>query len=647
MKQVARLFAALVAAAVFSLGITFAQDAPDDVLQRYGAALESLQQSVAVLDADGVRSRDLLDSAAGSLRLLAPQTSSPDLITDMELVFERARTAIQNLSRTDLEVQVAVLRGGMQRAVLESALLAAGDDFETARARFLQLAADLGFDSSGSDQLIAAGTVQQLRAAFDTASARRIAASLELVPAQLAESRNRAYETLADAYGRFLHVQDAPATAPDLNERFMTLIGSLIAEEDGILTEGAAELAATFQQMGTAVVAPIPTGNEPAAAVADAAEEAAVEATAEPAAEPAVTEPGAGAVAAEAVAVADTPAAEAGPAAAEPVAPAPVAAAEAVAATSSDAVADGDEEQLQSPADAAAEFEAALRKDQLDRLRTELARTGLRGQPGEDAAAALQAAGFNSLDAVFDQHYALAGQLVGAVTKADAAAGQQLLKRFASLYGITLAPVFAHTAPAVNDGMLQLTRDLQANPSLRLADVQLLTSQLGALDTGSAQVQQSLLLDTQLLVGSVTMGWPRLILTIVAALLALIPLILLGMAFGGGNRNWQLINSGIFLLLLPVIYEGIAFLAELAASLTGLAWLQVPASFSLFHSPLMQTLWLLLMIVAVVLMSIGLYGICVQFGLVGQRSERKARARGAADGGKLETKTLIDWDEEF
>jgi hypothetical protein len=55
-----------VALAVFSLGLTFAHDAQDDVLQRYGTALQSLQQSVAVLDADGVRSRDLLDSAAGS-----------------------------------------------------------------------------------------------------------------------------------------------------------------------------------------------------------------------------------------------------------------------------------------------------------------------------------------------------------------------------------------------------------------------------------------------------------------------------------------------------------------------------------------------------------------------------------------------------
>jgi hypothetical protein len=537
-------------------------------------------------------------------------------------VFVRPPTAIQNLSRTDLEVQVALLRGGIQRAVLESALLVAADDFELARTRFLQLAADLQLDASSREQLDAAATVQQLRAAFDSAAARRIAASLELVQAQLPESRNRAYEILADAYGRFLHVQDAPASAADLNDRFMTLIGSLIAGEDTVLTEGAAALAADFQQMGAAV---LPAGPAPAPAdgvQAEAPAETPAAVPGEPAAEAPTAEPAA------------EPAAAAEPVTETAGTPVHVEAAALPAATM--------------PADAAA-FEAARRRDQLDSLRTELARMGLRGQPGEDAAESLHAAAFNTVDEVFERHYALAGQLVGAATRADSQAGRELLERFTALYRSTLAPVFSRTAPAANDGMLKLTSSLQQLDSLRLADVQLLVGQLAALDTGSTQVSQSLLRDTQLAVSSFTIGWPRLILTILAALLALLPLILLGMAFGGGNRNWQLINSGIFILLLPVIYEGLTFLTELLASLTGLAWLQTPARFSLFHSPLVQTLWLLLMISAIMLMSAGLYGICVQFGLFGgPRTERTVRAsKGTAGSGKLETKTLIDWDDEF
>jgi hypothetical protein len=197
--------------------------------------------------------------------------------------------------------------------------------------------------------------------------------------------------------------------------------------------------------------------------------------------------------------------------------------------------------------------------------------------------------------------------------------------------------------------MLTLTDNLLAVDSVRLADVQLLLSQLGALDGNLAQPDPTLLHDAQLALGNFTLGWPRLIVTILAALLAIVPLILLGMAFGGGNRNWQLINSGFFILLLPLIYEGFTYLTDLLASLTGLAWLGFPARFSLFHSPLVQVLWLLLMIAAITLMSVGLYGICVQFGIFGTGSARQgARApRGVTGPGKMEVKTLIDWDDEF
>jgi hypothetical protein len=610
MKHGVRSLAALVAFALLGLGFSFAQD---EVLQRYGTALGTLQQSVATLGEDSVRSRDLLDSAAGSLRLLAPQTSSPNLIAEMEQVVERARSAIQNHSRTDLEVQVAVLRGGFQRAVLESALLAATDDYPLAKTRFLRLAADLQLDAAGTGQLEAAGDVRQLRAAFDSAAARRIALSLEQVQEQYPVDPDRAYTTLADAYGRFLHVQDAPASDAGLNDRFMSVIGNLVSGEDSQLAAEAATLAATFREMGAAA-APDPAPAAPAATeTASAAEPAAPE-------------------------LPDSPP--------EAALQAPEAAAEAGAETEAEAEpAAGPDLTL---AEAAGLLEEERQAEVLADLRSAVARMGVRGQAGETAAANLHAAGFTSPDEAFDMHYALAARLAGAAAAGDMPRSGVLLERFDRLYRSTLSTVFSHAAPAGDSVMLDLTAQLKANAGLRLSDVQLLSSQLDTL-TGGVSAGPGLLQQAQLAVSGFTIGWPRLILTILAGLLAIVPLVLLGMAFGGGNRNWQLINSGIFILLLPLIYEGLTYLGEFLAGVTGLAWLQSPVRFSLFHSPLIQVVWLVLMLAAIILMSIGLYGICVQFGLFsGTRARQSVRApRRATGAGKLEVKTLIDWDDEF
>src|SRR5690606_25026317 len=112
-------------------------------------------------------------------------------------------------------------------------------------------------------------------------------------------------------------------------------------------------------------------------------------------------------------------------------------------------------------------------------------------------------------------------------------------------------------------------------------------------------------------------GWPRMIVTIIAALLAILPLVLLRMAFGGGNRNWSLIGAGLFLLLLPVMLEGLGQLADLIARLAGASDLHAVAGWSILQNPLMQSAWLLLTLAAIILISIGLYGICRQFGLFG------------------------------
>src|SRR5690606_31434861 len=120
------------------------------------------------------------------------------------------------------------------------------------------------------------------------------------------------------------------------------------------------------------------------------------------------------------------------------------------------------------------------------------------------------------------------------------------------------------------------------------------------------------------------------------------------MAFGGGNANWRLVAWALFLLVLPVIYEGLASLGSVLADATGMPELDVLARWSMFTSTTGQVAWALVVLLAVLFATIGLRGICAQFGLLG--------GRGAAPVGSSPTlvessgvshKSAVDWDDEF
>jgi hypothetical protein len=130
-----------------------------------------------------------------------------------------------------------------------------------------------------------------------------------------------------------------------------------------------------------------------------------------------------------------------------------------------------------------------------------------------------------------------------------------------------------------------------------------------------------------------------------------VPLYLLFLAFGGGNRNWQLIGYALFLLLVPVIYEGISYILSSIATPLNMPALDVLSRFSMFQNTFTQLLWVLLTALAIGLATAGLYGICVQFGLLGKRVEDPATTMleaPASDPEMVAAKTTsFEWDEEF
>ena len=131
-------------------------------------------------------------------------------------------------------------------------------------------------------------------------------------------------------------------------------------------------------------------------------------------------------------------------------------------------------------------------------------------------------------------------------------------------------------------------------------------------------------------------GLPRDVLTLAIGLLALIPLFLLNVAFGGGNRHWQAIGVALLLLLVPALYEGLVGLGGVLAALLDVDALLPLAAFSVFSSAAAQTVWATTTLLAVVFATVGLVGISRQFGLLGGRRGRGGRREGAGRRGEVD-----------
>jgi hypothetical protein len=609
----------LVLALALVAQLATAQDAQDAYLDRYDLAIGNLERAVASLPTDAVLAREEIDRAFNALLTLSRDTTSGPLASALERVFERARTAIANGSQDDLAVQAAVLEGGFQRLVYDSALRAAVDgNVPLARARLVRLAEGLGVAEADRAALADPdGASAALRFDLESGVADVIADRIADARAQGADGG--AYRALASAYGAFLLVQDSPRAAANLNQAFVEAATALVDGDDEALDARLVAVEADIRALGAA--ARERRTSVPAGATADV--------VSQPVELPILGESPAPADAADEAAPAE--------ATSEGAATADEVLADAAAVEGELTLVDVEALRLQ--------FAEELRRERLALLETDLAAAGLPAPLRATRAEALSDAGYARLGDLLDGFAAGASGVAAAAHRGDDEAIRLTLGATSTLYEVHLSPIVRSVAASVDLETADLLSHLRASVGIRVQDAVVLSGQVEAVRGVLSGVAVSPLQEGARQTTMVWSGLVRAVVLLVVGILALVPLFLLNLAFGGGNRNWQLIGVALFLLLVPALFEGLVALASLLVAYAGLDVLALLPALSVFGSAAAQTVWASLTLLAVIFAISGLYGICVQFGLLGRRPAAPASSRSTRTTRATSTQT-IDWDDE-
>lgn len=609
---------------VLVAGMGFAQNqeqSQDELLQRYDLALSNLRRSIQVLPEDAASSRESIDIASRTLAGLSSGTSSPGLVTAMEGTFNHARTAIINQSQTDLAVQVSVLAGGLRRFVYEAAVREGqAGNLELAKSRLVHLATDMGLPEATQEALAASTAgLERFRVIFEHGVAQSIQERVAFAIEQSAEEFdvNRTYRVLAQAYSFLVPVQDSSRVPEALNSALLDSINALVVHEGNGLAEKLSDLNAQVDTMLTSTTALLEGGATNLIGSSVVTGTAPSEST--PASEqlqvpslPASTN--------------DKPVGSAGAAAEAVGAPVPTTA----PATAATAV-----PVLEQPPEPSALEQDLMTYRLSNAVMTRLLRTYEQGN-------------LSSVQEAVDGLFVSSAKAITAMNNGQTSRAQSLISQTRTNYTRFVAPIVEHRNPEFDMQTIGLFQALEASPALRLADTLALTRQVEAI----ASIVQGEPVGITPTMSVYWAGFARPVLFVLLMLLAVVPLYLMNLAFGGGNRNWQWVGWALVLLLLPVVFEGLGFLGSVIANVSGTPAINVLAGYSLFHNPITQIVWLALTAAAIMFASVGLYGICVQFGLLGKKgqnprvtstSETRTRVTAIETGAD----TVVDWDEEF
>lgn len=594
----------------------------DAFVQRYGLAVENLRLAVAAMPADGVTARESVDRAFASLLTLSRDAAGSSLVTGMQRVFDRARTAIANGSRDDLAVQVAVLEGAFQRLLYDAALRAAIDDnLPLARERLVRIADDVGFAPADREALAnPAQPTATLRYLVEVGVANVITTHLTVASELAASDVGAAYRSFGRAYGAFLLVQDSPRTLATLNQSFVQAANALVGGQAESFVQAVEGVDGEILAMGTAA-------RERRASV-----------------------PGGG------TALAPQPVVLPG---IEDEAPEPSEAIEAV--SPADVVGDLLADILGEPGtgdapviDIAAlifELQEAARRDRLDVLEAELAAAGMPFATRGAHAEKVLDAGFETISAMLDGVTAGGTAVVAAAHAGDDARARSEIAALATAYAAWLSPVVRPRDMQLDDATTALLTQLGDQSPVRVQDAVVLAGQVDAAGAALAGVATPALQRGAAATTAVWAGTVRNVVMLVLGLLALVPLFLLNVAFGGGNRHWQAIGVALFLLWLPALFEGVIGLGGLLWTYAAIDLLVPLAAYSVFGNTVAQTVWAALTLLAVLFAISGLAGISRQFGLLGGRRKARATQRGAAAAVATTRHTettarTVDWDDE-
>jgi len=645
-------------------GASLAQE--DNVLQRYDLALENLQFAIDSVPGDGVQARDELERAVNALLTLSREATSVNLVQAMEQTFDRARTAVENQSATDLAVQAAVLRGGFRRLVMDSSFTAAtAGQVDLARTRLLHLAEDMTFTPAASAELTAAADAAALRLAFEAGVAETVAAELTVANRLLESDRSAAYRSLATAYGDALMIQDSPRADVGLNESLLSAAQALVTGQDEAVATASQTAQAQLSRLAASARAGEPAARpaqspaaEPAQSSAQSEEPAA--AAGSPAALPPVDAPDEAETAANAAAEQPIeqpmPAGQAAtpPAAGPSLSVLPGLDAENVggpeAGVSPSEIASLADEQVL--ALAAATLQQREREEATAELSERLRAGGLEQDQANTLATSLLDAGFATTDAAVEALGAGVASAIASLRSGDLEAAEVALTGVEQTYNGPLDSLVSARDNVVAADTRALLSSLQDRPALRVHDLNLLASQVDAVDRAINGEPQLSGHAVELALDSYWSGWTRLAVLVILGLLAFVPLRYLNLAFGGGNANWRLVAWALFLLLVPLVYEALAAILSILAELLDQPYLDVLAGWSMFTSTTGQVVWAVLLFLALLLATVGLRGICRQFGLLGGDNGRVGVGAASAnptlvDMTRSTKPSAVDWEDEF
>jgi len=602
---------------VFLFAIAWATPLP----QLYDQLAPKLEAARTELKTDPAASLQAIDDALNIFRSGAediPEALSEGVVQALN----NARIAISRRSEADLESQLWVVRGSLGKMLYEAMFKATyegnTDEALALLDRLIEITARTPDLKQKAIPLIKAGDVDNLRTLFERAYAEAIYKTLEL--ARKRTNIASSFALTAKAYGLYLVVQDSPRI-DNLAQDFIDALSALQKGDRDTFNQKTAKLMAEAQKFFRAAGGPV------AATTAVASPTA----TQEPAAQPTAEEAPAPAPAATSKPAAPV-AATAQPAAAKP-APAPATTSQSTKVTA---------DRLINP---------------VEQLEQDLTFLIGNEKKAKKVASLLAQSGIYSYT---DWHNSLlmtrglVATAIPYVATGNPDEADKYLEYARSRYVYEVSPLVQAITPETDATIIEMFDRMIGGVGLRTSDVNMIINQLMAAE--QKVLGQDFFAEKPFSIAwaieRVTFGLPRAIFFIIVGVLALFPIYLIWLAFGGRNLYWRLLGLAFFFLLLPALFEAIGYFGDILGSYGGVPSLHRLSATSIMQNILAQMTWSLLIFLVVVFASWGLRGIAIQFGLIQDRRQPSTTMQTGVtstseNNPTLTSETIVEWDEEF
>ncbi len=603
---------------VLALFFAVAWAAP--LTQLYDRLSPKLEMASAEFEKDQAASLQAVDDALNIFRKDAENV--PEALSDgVVQSLKNARVAISRKSKADLESQLWVVRGSLGKMLYEAMFQAAykGDPKQSLALldRLVKITARTPDLKNKAVPLIQAGDIKSLRTLFERAYAGAIAKTLAL--AKQRKNRASKFALTAKAYGLYLVVQDSPR-----------LKGSLAKEFVGALADLQSNDLASYNSKIDQLIAASRDFFKAAGAQAGSVEPA-TPAAAKPSAPGGAAQTSKPKPAASIAAPATAPKAAATPKAAAAAKAAPAAASKPVVAAP-----------LVSPKEQLLQDVEFLVPDK---------------KKAQKAATLLAQSGIYSYT---DWRNSLlmtegtVGSAIPYVASGNTDIAYKRLEYARSRYLYEISPLVRAVKPKLDKEVIGLFDSLMNAVGLRTTDINVLIDLLESVDAtvlGKTFVLQKPF-SVGLAITKLFVGLPRAVFFILMAILALFPLYLVWLTFGGRNVYWRLLGLAFLFLLLPAVFEGIGYFGDLLATYGGVPILHKLSFASIEQNVLAQTVWAILLFLVIVFATWGLRGIAIQFGLIQDKRRQQTTVQSDSNttsekSPTLTSETIVEWDEEF